>query len=378
MWPHTGGGEYPSITAALNAAKAQSPRDHWIYVWGNCTETVHMWQLDYVRIIGQGGATLSYPPAPPPGSPLLSLNDTRGTVIQSLTIIGRADMTVDLVRIFYSTTIDFTNVAIRGSGGSGVFVNQGSTVHFRACVIEGHASEGVAVSGGSNVTFGENSDPGPNATVVQDNGSTGIHASQNSRVALAGDVLVLNNGYTGVAAEASTIFTCCTTGERRISGNHGSGIAVVGGDFRTTGVVTVENNRGHGFILAGATAQIGGGGGALIIRNNDFSGVMVSRNSMVDLYATRIEYNKAFGVMAIDNSTAWTFNSTIQSNGAGGVAAYSLSVAIIFGGNTITNNGGADLFCTPDSGGRGTLDGVGRILCPGFNKYPTPDPGPPK
>ena len=374
-----GSNEYGSITAALNAAKAVSPRDHLIFVWGNCAETVDIKALDYVRIVGQPGATLSYP-SPPPSEPVLNLTDTRGTEITNLTIVGNAGVTVDLVRIFYSTAITFNKVTIKGSGGSGVFVNQGSTVQFKGCVIEGNAGVGVAVGNGSVATFGSNADPSPEtATFVQDNGGTGVIGSQNSHVMLGGDVSVLNNGGTGVAATASTIFTCCDTGERRISGNGGSGIAVVGGgDFRTWGVLTIENNRGHGLNLNGSSAQVNGDGGALIIRNNDGYGVVANRNSSVDIYSTLIEYNKGYGVMALDSSTAMIIRSTIQSNGAAGVAAYFLSVALISGGNTITSNGGFDLFCTPDSAGRGTKDGVGKIFCPGFNQFPSPDPGPPR
>jgi hypothetical protein len=360
------GGEYASITEALNAAKAVSPRDHQINVWGNCTETVNIRALDYVRIVGQSGATLSYPSPRPPSEPVLTLTDTRGTEIRNLTILGLAGANVDLVRIFYSTAIKFNTVIIKESGGMGVFVCQRN------------AAGGVRVSAGSVAVLGENANPTPEmATVVQDNGGTGISIDQNSDVMLGGNVSVLNNTGNGVTATASSIRTCCEIGGlREISGNGGDGIAVNGGHLVAQGPLVIEQNGGGGIYLNGATSQINGGGAPITIRKNGWVGVAAYSNSSVDIYNALIEDNKSAGVQVVDSSTAMTVNSTIKSNGREGVATYYLSVAIISSGNTISNNVGFDLFCTPDSAGRGTKDGVGKLFCSGFNKFPYPEPGP--
>jgi hypothetical protein len=371
-------GEYGTITAALNAAKAASPRDHTINVYGSCTETVNISALDYVRIVGQEGASLSYPSPVPPSQPVLSLNDTRSTEITNLTVLGLADVNVDVVRIFYSTKIRFTKVTVSRSGGTGVFVNQGSTVLFTGCVISGHAVEGVKVSAGSVATFGENANASPEtATFVQDNGGSGINGTQNSHLLLGGNVSVLNNGGNGVAATDSTIYTCCNTGERVISGNRNSGIAVTGGTFRNNGTLLVANNGGYGVNLVASYGHLNpNAGSSLTIRDNAGYGVLAYRNSTVDIYDALIEDNQGGGVLMLDSSAARISGSTIQYNGDVGVGAYVLSVALISSGNTITGNVGFDLFCTPDSTGRGTKDGVGKVFCAGFNKFPAPDPGP--
>lgn len=371
-----GPGEYGSISAALDAAKAASPRDHALYVYGTCAEIVQINALDYVQIIGQGseGATLTYPPSLPGDVAVLTLYDTRGTRITNLTVTGNATLTAaTLVTIFYSTNVFMEHVLIEKSGGTGVFINAGSTVHFHYCRIERNASEGVTVRAASEVDFGF-----PQALeeiIIRDN-SVGIAAMQNSHVNLHGNVSIVNNSSIGVSARESTIMMCCQDGSRQISEN-GIGIYVVNGALRTQESLLVENNRSTGISLWGSKAQMSGYGLSHIVRSNRGHGVIARGGSSLDMSGSLVEHNAAAGVAVYDASAAQITDSTIQFNGAEGVAARFLSVAIL-GGTSITNNVGYDLFCAPDSVGRGTKTGVVRIFCPAFNQMPNPDPEPPR
>jgi len=299
--------------------------------------------------------------------------------INNLTIVGSTTVTVDLVRIFYSTVTWFKGVTIRGSGGEGVFITNGSSVQFTDCIIEGHNDRGVRVSRGSNVNFGENTDvSGAADVIIRNNGRVGIDVKENSHVTLSGNVSVLDNGGHGIVASASTISTCCDTGERLISRNS-DGIRLTAADFRTTGPLRIDSNRGTGITATtGSRVWINGLSGTHVISGNGGRGVTVARNSSVDIQRTQIENNTSFGVLALDNSTALVSDgSTIRFNGGDGVAAYALSDTVITSSSVITGNGGFDLFCTPDSVGRGSKDGISRVFCPAFNRYPTPDPGSP-
>jgi hypothetical protein len=371
-------GWYDSIGAAVIAAQAASPRDHTIDVYGPCAETVTIARLDYVRVIGHDGATLTYPASQSVLQPVLTLSDTRGTQIRDLTIVGRTDIGVDLVRINYSTAITLTDVTIQGSGGIGVFIYQGSTVQFLSCVIEGNKSDGASIRAGSTVTFGQNANPEAYAaTIIQKNGGPGISIVQNNDVMLGGNVKVVDNAGNGVTATGSSVRTCCEIGGlREISRNGASGIVMNGGYLIAQGPLVIEGNGSSGIYLNSAVSQILGGGAPISIRENGWIGVAAYRNSSVDIRRTLIEGNMGAGVQVVDSSTAVTANSTIKSNGAEGVATYYLSVAIISSGNTISDNVGFDLYCTPDSAGRGTKDGVAKLFCSGFNKFPYPEPGP--
>jgi len=117
--------------------------------------------------------------------------------------------------------------------------------------------------------------------------------------------------------------------------------------------------------------------GPFIIRNNAGSGLIAASNSVVQVSYAQIEANQRHGVRVQDGSTGEIINSSVRTNGAEGVFAFGLSVAAIYGGNTIAGNGGFDLFCAPDSLGRGTKAGIDKMMCPAFNQSPTPNPGPP-
>lgn len=373
----TGDGEYGSISAALEAARAESARDHVIEIYGNCAESVTIELMDNVQIIGYEGATLRYP-ASTPIDRLVKIADSRAIRISNLTIAGRADVDFYLITIFDSIGIRFTKVRIQESGGTGLLIHNGSTVEFSGCAIERHARTGVVVEGNSVANFGATTAPGPDThVVIQDNGLNGVVASDSALIYMGGDVSVLNNRVDGVRLNGAAMRACCQEGgERRIAGNHGTGIQAFGGYIDTAGPLTIENNEGSGAVLWGAhlvTRNVG----PLIIRNNAGSGLIAASNSVVQVSYAQVEANQRHGIRVQDGSTGEIINSSVRTNGAEGVFAFGLSVAAIYGGNTIAGNGGFDLFCAPDSLGRGTKAGIDKMMCPAFSQSPTPNPGPP-
>jgi hypothetical protein len=320
--------------------------------------------MDFVRVVGQAGATLGYP-SPFPGGPVLNLSSARGIEIKDITVVGDGGLAgVNLVHIFYSTAIRFDGVVIHRGLGTGVFVNQGSTVHFRGCGIDDNGGDGVAVRSGSVANFGDNNDPSAGIVSIRRNGAAGINGGENAHINLYGDVSILDNRVTGLFATASSVRTCCQTGERVLSGNGGSGISVNGGDLRTSGKLTIERNGAHGVNLTSASAQINGDGGQpLVLRNNTYDGIAASSNSTVEIRRALIENNRGYGVETTVSSTALVVNSTIRGNAEQGLALTLLSVAILGSGNVIADNGGMDLFCSPESMALGTKDGIDRVSC---------------
>ncbi len=368
-------GPYPTITSALAAAKALSNSNHNIYVYGNCTEVVRAEQMDFVQLRGQDGATLTYPAGGQPAYPVLSLHDVRGFTIAGLTITGRPDLAVDLVRIFHSTHVTLEKVTIRRSGGSGLFINIGSSVDFRACIIEENARSGAEVRSNSVAIFGDNIVQNtPEPTIVRKNGGNGINATQAAHITLAGNAYVEDNAGAGVSVVSTTMFTCCEEGQRRITGNS-AGISASGSVVRTWGPLLIENNRGSGLSFAGVKSQINGDGGEHIIRNNGSSGIIARGGSAVDVLTTRLEGNRFYGIAVYDNSAASLNRVTVLNNKLHGVAAYFLGVVAMGAGNSVTGSGNWDLFCTPDSLGRGSKEGIGKIFCPTFSQFPEPLPG---
>jgi hypothetical protein len=141
--------------------------------------------------------------------------------------------------------------------------------------------------------------------------------------------------------------------------------------FVAEGALTIEDNGGGGVMMSGGRFNSLDGG--LVVRDNLY-GIIAQQDSSLALAGAHIESNTLFGVRLSASSVLQMGRSTIQSNNELGVSVSSLSVAFFGGGNTITGNGGLDVFCTPDSLGQGSKDGIGKMICPTFNAAPTPGP----
>ncbi len=362
--------DYTSISDALTALHAISFRDHDVTISGTCSEYVHIFDFENLRLLGTAGAILLDPGTDP--QPTLNIDRSEHIQIETLIIRG-ADQSVDLVRIFTHSDVQFRDSVIERGDGFGMFINGLSHVRVFGTAIQDNGG-GVRVALGSTFELGE---PGGDATpaLVQRNQGVGISVDSDSIVGIYTDTAIQDNGGPGLRLFESTANFCCSTGERKILRNL-IGINANQSNVRFNGPTRIEENQAWGILLNhGSSARLFGQS----VRNNGLEGIFVLRTSEVDLNSSEISDNAAGGLVLRENSAARVQGNTITDNGAEGIHISYLSTMSLFGGNTISQNRGFDVFCAPDSHALGTKSGVGKMSCPRFNQTPDPEPGgPPK
>ena len=155
------------------------------------------------------------------------------------------------------------------------------------------------------------------------------------------------------------------------------GITAIGCNLMMNGPVEVSRNLGWGMVLRNTTAVTQWGIGPQMIDNNGTAGeassggIFASNGTYLNLLNGQVTGNKGPGVQVEDTASARLFHMTISGNTGYGIMAGALSVVEV-GANTVRNNGGVDLFCTPNGHGRGDPAGIAKMICSGFNQSPSP------
>ncbi len=360
--------DYPSINAALSALHAVSFRDHQITVSGTCSEYVQIDEFENLQLLGTPGTTILDPGTMP--EPVLNFNQCENATVEGFTIRG-VDQDVDLVRVFNNSDVQFYDCTIE-RGGSGMFISHSSRATIIRSILQDNGN-GIRVASTSNLVIGDvNLQPTP--SIVQRSTVNGISVDSNAQAGIWGNTIIRDNGGTGLNILGARARLCCSLGQRQIV-NNGSGVLLNQGTIDLIGPTLIEDNQSWGVLLNyGSSARFFGG---QTVRGNGGEGIFALRNSSVQLSASEVSGNGGRGLRLRENSSARVRFNTITGNGEEGIHISYLSTMSLFGPNTITDNSGFDVYCTPDSHALGWKEGVGRMACPRFDQSPDPDPGGP-
>lgn len=370
-----GGGpfDYASISGALSALHAISFRDHDVTISGTCSEYVNVYDFENLRLTGTPGAVILDPETSL--EPTLNIGRSEGIEISNLTIRG-VHQPIDLVRVFTGSEVEFRDSVIEQSGDVGMFISNVSLVRIFGTMIQDNARSGVRVAANSLFELGEPfGDPVP--VLIQRNGQRGISADTGATVGVYASTTIQDNGAQGLFLEQATASFCCDLQTRQILRN-GTGIDANQSNLRFIGPTRIAENRNFGIVLnhrSTGRAQVSSEDEVLSVADNGAEGIILLRNSEIDLNFTRITGNGAGGLVLRENSSTRVLQTTITGNGAEGIHLSYLSTMSLFVQNTIEGNQGFDVYCTPDSHALGQENGVRKMACPGFNHTPDPDPG---
>lgn len=290
--------------------------------------------------------------------------------------------TFDIFRSFVKlVNLEISGVpgSVPGSGGGGVFLNQASNVQINNCDIHDNQGGGVTATGGSllflnnttihdNTPFGDGLDVLDNSSAnvvgstIQNNGSActvltncqangeGVFVSA-SVVFFRQSNLIQDNGDQGIGAiRGSTVLLENAT----IQGHNWNGISVKSGShFEINGAAVIQ---GNGTACPADTA-------VLVSLSQVCGGISAAENSTLTLRGGAITGNKGVGVSVRQGATVSLIGATISNNSGDGVHIQWISSGNFGSGNTITGNGGFNIFCDGRSLGIGNLSGFSKVRC---------------
>lgn len=245
-------------------------------------------------------------------------------------------------------------IAIRGNGGTGITINDGSVTMSRGATIEDNGGNAINVTGGFLQMSGGVGDAG---NILRNNGS-GINASGNATVSLSGANLIEKNGGFGIQIARGSSLTI-------------NAMQAPGG---TPLITTIDGHRTVGInVVQGSSAAILG---AHRIQANGFespqpqltAGIRAGGSSLNLTGPLEVTGNNGPGVWGDLNSTI-TIGSPpgaaqqITRNAAEGIRLTALSVASWLAPPAISANGGASVSCDRSSWLFGDIAGMSEIRC---------------
>lgn len=200
--------------------------------------------------------------------------------LRRATIVGDQRTSGDLTGVI---TVDAArNVTIKGftvkGGDFGIIGKRGAVFSVKRCRVEGSASDGIVAILNSTIDLQDSS--------VTDAGDDGIAITQASSGVFRGTIESRGNADDGiVVADASTVDL--STATVVVSGNDDSGLiagddaVVITGSRGNTGTIIAEDNRGDGVFLFNAVTLEATGGGTIVARENDRSGMQLIGNAVI-------------------------------------------------------------------------------------------------
>jgi parallel beta-helix repeat protein len=329
-----------------------------IFVTGTCSESVQIFQARSIAIVASapggasvpGGATI----VGPQDNDAFDISQSQGIVLQNLEISGVPG-------------------SVAGSGGGGVFINQGSQARIIGCDIHNNEAEGVGVDTGSVVIIRDttihnntpndgldvfdNSSVDVRGTTIRDNGdpgagTVGVFVARNSLVNFRQDPvlgqpnLVQNNAKIGIQVR-NLSNVVLAAGAISIQGHLTSGILIEeGSHLQVNSPRTVIQSNGSGCAL-----------------DPTCGGILVEADSTADLTAGTVTGNHGSGISVQQGSNARLSGATVSNNTGNGVHIQWLSIGNFLSSNTISGNGGAAIFCAGKSFALGNLSTFSNVRC---------------
>lgn len=280
-----------TIGSALERGDASKPL--LLLIRGTCSEHVAI-RRDDITLSGDpsvGGAVHG------PGS-------VQATILIEAAKVKLSDLTItggnNGVIVSGPFLAFMTNVVVDSpAAGDAVLLRAGGNVSLSNCTLM-HAVTGLRLARGSAARVFNNSE-------IRDNTEYGIHASNNSTVAVGGDSKILANGVHGVELVNGS---AGTINDSELSGN-------------LTGI-----------LVSGSQATVGANN---VISNNREHGVVAQAGAMVDVDHNTITHNQQVGVFGYLGATLVLHGNHIAGNGTG--VACRADCTLQIGGARITENG---------------------------------------
>jgi len=347
---------FPSITAALAAIGQTGPST--ITVTGTCSENVFLFEAQLITIqAGPGGAKI----IGPLDTDAIDIVQSRNINLNGLDISGTFSNTGlgggGGVVVSVSTGVQIIGCNIHGNQSVGVDADTGSVVQiFDTTIQNNNPSDGLDLFNNSTVflagtTIQNNGSPG-GLTVSSTGGGGGVFAARNCVVDFGRNNVIQNNADVGVVAR---IWSTVIFGGGSNSGNTVQGHNLVGIDV---------NEGGHLQVNGSLLVQSNGGGQCPL--DTTCGAIVGTENSTLELNAGTITGNHGDGISVEQGTNVRLGGATISNNSGDGVRIRRISIGdfAIPGdpGNTITGNGGENIFCDGKSLGIG-LSGFSKVRC---------------
>ncbi len=327
------------LSRALRRARAGST----LKIRGICKESVVI-EKDNLTLVGVGGAIIDGSTGA--SEAVVLIDGARGFEIEKLTVQNGADQGILATRQAQGS---LTNVTLTGNGTVGLSVDRS---HLEI----------------EDVT-------------MESNGTSGMDAFSSSTVVVFGDVIAVNNGGDGLAANGKT-FLELRGAAVNASHNRGSGISIIN-DSRlqifsfpeAQGTAVTANNNGFaGIGLPGSALSVVGaeffGSGANVITASDnfLFGFFMPAGDIFSPHATAkfVAENNRVGMLMEDGANALIVGGlNVRGNGAGisAIGAGTLNLVSVPPNPSTVNLNQVDLDI--GFGTRATIDGVAAtdIVC---------------
>ncbi len=389
--PSGGPGQFPSITAALNALPVNSPTEpHGIQVTGNCVENVFIGNRQRIEIAAPPGQTATITAANP-AAIVVHISGSRAIVLRRLIIQG-GERGV-LVNQFSEVSIDAATIQNNTNDGLGVQIS--SVLGLQSSTIQNNGG-GLGVRSNSAATIGF----APAQTVrISNNRGNGIVVQSSYFQVNFGNLKLENNGQRALVMVGGSAQVFGNVGENLFQNNARGLLFVNGASARFDGKTTIRNNGEFGvenlassITFSGNVLPDGTFNAAIIeghsrlganvlhngnltfngphkIRNNGTPGLspvsgLRVRGGLLTLTGTEVTDNAAPGIEIEQNSTVdIDLNNTITGNAEEGLRLTKRAVARLGAGNTFKGNGKGSITCDGTSLLYGELSGIEDIRC---------------
>jgi hypothetical protein len=299
-----GPADFASINDALLALNREGPNTIFVLP-GTCVENIGIQKFEWLTIDALDGNL--HIVAADPDRPVFEIWDSYGITLHALAAYNSNHFGI-VISTSSGVRLDGSHSNSNAAGG--YLVDDNSSVYFSSHATD-NGGEGLVVRSSFVLVEGAN---------LTGNGRSGVVCRDGSTCRFNGNVIIGNNGGSGLAAVNSSLI--------RMSSNVGPN--------------TIHGNA-SGIYLTGISNVVLTGPNGNSVSTNNGPGIHVESMSNLALLNTTVSDNTGPGVSALRNSVAGIIDG--------------------FGTNTVSNNGGANLACDSTSILHGNLNGISRVDC---------------
>jgi hypothetical protein len=401
--PNGAPGAFPNINSALNSL---NPNDaNTITVSGTCVENLFVAHFSNLVIQPVAGQVATITSADPSGIVVQTFQST--VVLTGLIVQGGGTG----ILLNQSSSVNLANVIVQGNSGDGLDMQMGSTMVVESSTFQNNGGAGMSIGAGSNVTIATSPDE---KIRVLHNGRDGIDVDSSFLGVNFGTLDVENNGGAALlqtGGRTTFLADISTTGGNLFQGN-GEGLDILdSGSALFVGRNVIRSNGDAGVQVMGSSVRFEGAGvypdgtpaitvvqghnilGVNVIRMGEVTmngphqiqnngslvadpalrgGIRLNRASLALQNGVQVTGNTGPGIRADQNTGTSMSNVTISGNTEEGVHVDRQSVSGFSQPLLIGGNGGASISCDSTSLLFGDLTGVAGINCMRVEHAPGP------